>query len=48
MFEQHSSANSAQVMPRMVPKDQFANAWTMLRFPFMSPPKLCRAGFFES
>jgi uncharacterized protein (DUF1800 family) len=39
MGESQASAISAKAMRRMVPKDQVANAWTMLRLPLMPPPE---------
>jgi hypothetical protein len=35
-------------MRRMVPKDQVANAWTMLRLPLMSPPGLAGWNFVKA
>ncbi len=32
----------------MVPKDQVANAWTMLRFPLMLPPEFTGWNFMKA
>jgi hypothetical protein len=35
-------------MRRIVPKDQVANAWTILRFPLMRPPDVIGRDFGQA